>query len=242
MSRCRLPFRSFRIIAAAAALVVGMLAGSSRPAGAVGAQLAFNPPASNVVVGGNVNLDLTVASVTDLGGYDLALQFNPALVHLVSLSDSGFVANPPSGNLVTCVPATIDNTAGTATKTCTTLLSAALGPPVPGTGVSTVAATALMHAQFTGVAAGGASLTLTGTTLQGPTGTNISVTLGTGGITVTSATSVGGVAEQPDRAALPSASSARGGRPTAYLLGGALLAMVAAIAAGGWYLRQRKVW
>lgn len=243
MNRRRLPSRSIRIVAVTTALVIGALAGSSRPApaGALGAQLALNPPASNVGTGGTINVDVTVASVTDLGGYDLALQFNPALVHLVSLTDSGFVTTPPSGNLVTCVAATINNSTGTATKTCLTLLSATLGTPVPGTGVSAVGATALLHAQFSGVAAGVAWLTLSGTTLQGPTGTNIPVTLGTASITVTAASSVGGIAEQPDLAALPSSASSRDGRATAYALGGALLVMVAVVGAGGWYTRQTRV-
>jgi hypothetical protein len=243
VNRRHLPSRSIRIVAVTTALVIGALAGSSRPApaGASGAQLAFNPLASNVGVGGTVNVDVTVASVTDLGGYDLALQFNPALVHLVSLTDAGFVTTPPSGNLVTCVAATINNSTGTATKTCLTLFSATLGPPVPGTGVSAVGATALIHAQFTGVGVGVASLTLSGTTLQGPTGTNIPVTLGTGSITVTATSSVGGIAQQPDLAALRSSASSRGGRATAYMLDGALLAMVAVLGAGGWYLRQTRV-
>jgi hypothetical protein len=232
--------RATRIFLVGTALVIAAMTGALRtvPAGAVNAQLAFSPTASSVGVGATVNVDITIASVTDLGGYDLALQFNPARVHLVagSFTDSGFVVNPPSGNLVTCVVATINNSAGTATETCTTLLSSVLGPPVPGTGVTTTTARALMRAQFTGVTTGVASLTITGTTLQGPTGIDIPVSLGTGSITVTAAQSVGGIAEQPDVAALPSATASSGRDYTPGIV--AVVVFLAAAGAAVWRRRR----
>jgi hypothetical protein len=51
--------------------------------------------------------------------------------------------------------------------------------------------------------------------------------------------SVGGIAEQPDVAALPARTSS-GGDPMAYTLGGAALALVAVIGAGSWYVRRKR--
>ena len=240
MNRHQLSLRTIKIVTVAALVFFGTLAGSPGPSsvGAVGAQLAFSPASANVAVAGTLNVDITVASVTDLGGYDLALQFNPALMHVVSLTDSGFVPNPPSQNIVACPIAAINNISGTATANCTTVFSSVLGPPAPGTGVSTTSATALMHAKFTGVAAGLASLTLTGTTLQGPTGLAIAVTLGSGSITVGVPASVGGVAEQPDLTVLPAAMAPSADHRKTYVLGS--IALVIAVGAGGWYMRRKQ--
>jgi hypothetical protein len=204
--------------------------GRPMPASATTAQIAFSPSSSTVAVGGNVNVDITVADVSNLGGYDVFLQFNPAVVHLTSLVDSGFVRTNPT-NIVVCNNSnqgTIDNSAGTATESCATVV---IFPP-PGPGVSTVAATALMHASFTAVGAGTSSLTLTGTTLQDPLGNAIAAALGTGSITVTAAQSVGGIAEEPDVAALPSRNSPPHHAGAAYALAGAALVAAATALAG----------
>ena len=238
MKRHQLSFRTISMVTVAVVVSFGTLAGSpgASSVGAVGAQLAFSPASANVAVAGTLNLDITIANVTDLGGYDLALSFNPALVHLVNLTDSGFVPNPPSQNIVACPIAAINNMSGTATANCTTVFSSALGPPAPGTGVSTTSATALLHAKFTGVAAGLASLALTGTTLQGPTGLPIAVTLGTGTITVAVPASVGGVSERPDLTKLAAARVGSDNHMTAYIFGS--IALLITTAAGGLYVRR----
>jgi hypothetical protein len=107
-------------------------------------------------------------------------------------------------------------------------------------GVSTVAATALMHASFAAVGVGTSSLTLTGTALQDPLGAAIPATLGTGSITVTAATSVGGIAEEPHLAALRSESApARGGGAGALAGGAALVVLLTVIAGLAWRRRAR---
>lgn len=221
-------------IVALSAVVVG-LGVSTRcpiPARATSAELAFSPSSASVAVSANVAVDITVANVTNLGGYDVYLQFNPSRVHLASLSDAAFVTS--GGNIVVCNPATIDNSAGTATDSCGTI--APFGTPGPG--VSTVAPKALMHASFAGVAPAASSLTLTGTALQDPFGAPIPATLGVGSIAVTA--SVGGSAGLPDVSASP--SQTRGARSSTppYLpmtLGIGLLAIVVVgvvYAAGVW--------
>ena len=209
--------------------------GRPLPAGAGTTQIAFSPSSSAVTVGGTVNVNITVADVSNLGGYDLFLQFNPAIVHLTSLVDSGFVRNNPT-NIVVCSNsnrATIDNSAGTATESCATVNIFGLGP-----GVSTVAAVALMQGSFTAVGTGTSPLTLTGTTLQDPSGSAIAATLGTGSITVTAAQSVGGIAEQPDVAALSSGAASSGHHYVVYVLGIAIALSVVVVCAAGWR-RQR---
>ena len=163
------------------------VAGSAAKTQATTAQLAFSPSSASVAMGGNVAVDITVANVSNLGGYDVSLQFNPAIVHLGSLADAGFVTS--GGNIVACNTATIDNTAGTAQDSCATI--SPFGPPGPG--VSTVAPRALLHASFTGVGVGKSALTLSGSDLLDPNGAQIPVMLGTGSITVAAATSVGGI-------------------------------------------------
>ena len=218
------------------ALLASFPGGGGRPpaAQAASAQLAFSPSPSSVAVGGNVAVNITVANVSNLGGYDVHVQFNPAIVNVTSLVDAGFVTG--GGNIVVCNPATIDNSAGTATAACATI--SPFGTPSPG--VSTVGPTALMQATFTGVATGTSSLTLTGTTLENPNGNPIAAKPGTGSITVTAA-AVGGVTELIDGRALPPQANAAGASRPPYvplLIAAGLLAAVAA--ASGYSLRRRN--
>ncbi len=144
------------------------------------AQLAFSPPTATVPIGTSLPVDITVASIPadpGLGGYALALTFNPAVVRLDSLTDSGFVTS--GQNIVICTPATIDNTAGKATASCTAI--PLFGQP----GVSTTAPVALMHGAFTALAPGTSALSLAGTTLQAPSGADLAVSLSDGAIQVT---------------------------------------------------------
>jgi hypothetical protein len=165
---------------------------------AVTADVAFSPSSSSVAVGSNRAVDITVANVSNLGGYDVYVYFNRAVVHMTSLTDAGFVTS--GGNIVVCNTATINNSAGWATDSCATF--SPFGTPMPG--VSTVTPntpTALMHASFTGMAAGKSVLTLTGTqgttVLKDPNDNPIAATLGTGSITVTAA-GVGGITQLVD--------------------------------------------
>ncbi len=235
MERClplqRLYWPFAFLVAAMFALVAG---GGSPVAQADSAQLAFSPSSSSVAVGGNFAVDITVANVSNLGGYDVQLQFNPAIVHVASLTDAGFVTG--GGNIVVCNPATIDNSAGTATDACSTV-------PIfgtPGPGVSTIAPKALLHASFTGVTAGTSPLTLTGSTLEDPFGAPIAAAPGTGSITVTAA-SVGGVAQLTGVGTLPAQTSGADSSRQPYLLIMLAVGLLAAAAAGaGYAIRWRR--
>jgi hypothetical protein len=207
------------------AVVFGLLAvAMPTQAAAATNQMDFSPASATVAAGGTVNVDITISNVTNLGGYDLYLQFDPAVVHLTSLVDAGFVTNNPTNVVVCNNPATIDNTAGTATDSCDT----AAFPP-PGPGVSTTTPVALMHASFTGVSSGTSSLTLNGTDLLDPSGIQLAPapTLGTGSITVSG--SVGGVAMMPDVGALHSARASTSGAGQVRLFVLAAIAIAAVI-------------
>lgn len=161
------------------------------PVGAGGAQLTFEPAETGIPLGGSGNVVIMVANVNNLGGYDLFIQFDPAVVNMTALNDLGFVTG--GGNIVVCNSAMIDNVAGSGSIFCATI--APFGTPVPG--VSTVSAQPMVHASFMVVGAGVSLLTMTGTELQDPNGAQISASLSSGSITSTAA-AVGGVAELAD--------------------------------------------
>jgi hypothetical protein len=231
-------FRPRRLPWLSLVVLVGLLA-IAMPTRATAAtnQLDFSPGSATIAAGGTVNVDITISNVTNLGGYNLHLQFNPAVVHLTSLVDAGFVTNNPT-NVVVCNTATIDNTAGTATDSCAT----APFPP-PGPGVSATAPVALMHASFKGVGSGTSSLTLNGTNLLDPSGIQLTPapTLGTGSITVSGA-SVGGLAQMPDVGALRSSTASTGGGDQArlFVLAGIAIAILVSAAAGVAWRRARE--
>src|SRR5437868_9539760 len=166
-------------VLAAPTVVVLMLVGSPSRAVAATPQLAFSPPSATIAVGSDVNVDISVADVDaqpGLGGYDIALSFDPAVVHLTSLVDSGLVTQ--GQNIVICNPASIDNAAGTARASCGTL-------PIFGfPGVAVAAAAPLMHAVVSAQAAGSTTLSLAGSVLEDPAGESVTATLVAGSITV----------------------------------------------------------
>ena len=171
--------RRLFVFAAPTVAVLMLLVGSPSRAVAATPQLAFSPPSATIAVGSDVNVDISVADVDaqpGLGGYDIALSFDPAVVHLTSLVDSGLVTQ--GQNIVICNPASIDNAAGTATATCGTL-------PIFGfPGVSAGAPSPLLHAVFSAQAPGSATLSLAKSVLEDPVGGSLSVTFVPGSITV----------------------------------------------------------
>ena len=150
-------------------------------AGEVGAdgnvQVGFSPSAATPTAGEQFNVDVTVAKVAPepgLASYDLILSFDPSVVRLESLSDSGFV---PGGELVViCVTGEIDNVGGSVNATCTAI------PLFGAPGVSTSEAIPLLHASFAAVAPGVSQLELSGA-LFGPDGEVISADFETGTVT-----------------------------------------------------------
>jgi len=218
-----------RMMAGAAVLALTVIALSASPrivapAAATSTQVGFSPSPAAVPVGAGANVDITVAKVSNLGGYDVFVQFNPAIVRMTGLVDAGFVTG--GGNIVACNPATIDNVAGTATTSCATI--SPFGTPGPG--VATAGSTALLRASFEGVGGGVSPLTLTGTQLQNPSGSPIPATLNSSSIHAS--LGVGGVAEAPavGGPAVDAEAGERGGPPSFLSL--LLLALLAVVVGG----------
>ncbi len=190
MTRLRLLALGLGLLSLAGAASIWLALGARPPAASATTSptLAFSPTAQTVALSQAAAVDVTIATVTNLGGYDLWVFFNPAVVQMTGLTDAGFVTANPT-NIVVCNTPVIDNTAGSGNLSCATV-------PVfgtPGPGVSTTTAVALAHATFNAAANGTSGLALsnvsTATTLQDPLGVDITpIVLGAGSITVGSST------------------------------------------------------
>ncbi len=185
---------------------LGLLAAAPHPGHAAGpAQLGFAPSASHAAPGATVAIDVTVADVTGLGGYDLQLSFDPAVLRLGSLQDSGFVAS--SGNLVTCVPATIDNSTGHAVAACFTIPLFSSSP-----GAAATTPVPVIHASFVALRPGSSTLSLAGSDLKDAAGGLIPVTVSAGSVDVAPAAAA---APSPTGSAPSATSQAPTASPTA---------------------------
>lgn len=215
-----------------AAVIIFALVGSSAYAGG-GVEISFSPESTSTTVGATVAVDVNIANVVPdpgLAGYDLILTFDPAVVRLDSLDDSGFVES--SENVVICVTGEIDNVGGSVNANCTAI-------PLSGApGVSTTAPVALLHGSFTGVGPGASPLTLSGT-LSGPDGSPIAASFGSGAIEVTAAAppppETVAAGATPDAETLPGAGTLGPNRPSSQwaavltLVGAAVLVLSSSV-------------
>ena len=167
-------------LAALAALAVAVLFAPA-PAGAQA-----DPTLSIVPESASVQSDATsfqtniyvsrVTNETGLGGYDIYVNYNPSIVQAVSGTHSGFVEN--TENIVVCVSAYIDNTAGHIILSCVTVPLFLVNGPTSST------PQLLATATFRPVAPGISPLTLEGTTLTDPFGASLEMTIENGQVTV----------------------------------------------------------
>lgn len=166
-----------------ASLVAASFAMSQRGAHAAGAAvISVSPATATANVGDDVPLDIDAANVTaapGIGGYVIALQWNPAVLALTSIADAGWVTGSKSV-FVWCTTPTIDNTAGKAEYDCNPLMAF-------GSGVTTSGPQALAHAVFHAKAPGTTAIDLSGSTLQNPSNISTSSTLTNGSVTVAEA-------------------------------------------------------
>lgn len=209
-------------LAALLLLSSSLLPGRMLRALASNAQVAVSPSSSTLLTGASETVTITVANVTNLGGYDLSLAFSPSVVHLNSLADAGLFRG--GKNIVVCSTPVIDNNAGTASASCATVPF--FGTPFPGVDVTTPAA--LVTGSFTALSAGVSAVDLTGTTLDNPSGTPVSSSLTNGSITVQTPVPVGGFA---DAAPTPAAGAEARGRRWEVAAAGGALVIAAALAA-----------
>jgi hypothetical protein len=121
-----------------ATTLLALLAG---PASA--ATLSFSAVPTPVHVGDAFALDVRVADVTDLYGFQFDLGFDPTIIRAVEVGEGNFLAS--GGGATSFVPGDIDNTLGLVLFTGNTLLGPAGG--VSGEGV-------LAHLKFQALAEG----------------------------------------------------------------------------------------
>ena len=243
-SRHALTFAALFLAAAVAVALAALLRGDVRPAAAGGAAgLGFSPPASTIAGATPEAVDLTLTNAGGVAGYEAWIAFNGAVVHLNSLTDAGFLANPnPSGtpqNTVVCTTPTVTASYGHLACNVLTLPPPFPPPVLPSAGSTPVS---LVHSVFSAAGTGTSPLSLTAvasgtpqtTLLLDANSTPIPATLGSGSVTVggtpTSGVpaSVGGFAELPQLAAAP---PDRAGAPPVALLAivaGSLLAVALA--------------
>ncbi|MHB8376804.1 MAG: hypothetical protein ACYDEB_07595 [Dehalococcoidia bacterium] len=239
---------------ASLSLIVAWLAQADRHTASAltPANVGFAPPSSTLVLGATPvpTVDVSVTNVSGLGGYDAWVTFNPSVVQLNGLQDSGFLGNPnPQGtpqNPVLCNTPTI--TAGYGHLTCSIL---PLPPPFPAPVLPSAGSTPapLIHASFSPLVAGTSPLGLTAvvnstpetTTLMDVNSTPLAASLGAGSITVNSVSpAVGGIAEEPAIAALPPrAASSHLPRDLWLAFGLAAGAAALLIMSVGWVRRRR---
>ena len=166
------------ILGALVVLAVAITATTGRAAADGSPSVEFVPSDTAVAVGETVTVDVTVGKVPNelgLGGYDLVLTYDPTVLRLESLADTGFVAG---GDLVViCVTGTIDHQGGSVNANCTPI--PLLGAP----GVSNADPFPLLNANFLALAPGRSELRLTGE-LYSPDGSGISAALQVGTVTV----------------------------------------------------------
>jgi len=173
---CSLPCLAL-VIAASALFTTASARAAPRAAPSVVSIAADSPTVSADVLSFPVNVSVNqITNETGLGGYDLYLNYNPSVIQAVSAVDSGFVQN--SQNIVVCVSAYIDNTAGQIILSCVTVPLFLVNGPTSST------PQLLATATFRPVAPGISPLTLEGTTLTDPFGASLEMTIENGQVTV----------------------------------------------------------
>jgi len=185
-----------------AAILIGALASGRVPAaGAATASISVSPASVSFAAGADISLDYTVANVASspgIGGYLIAVKFDPAVLEMTGMTDSGWV---PSGeNIVFCGASEIDNDAGTAVQYCS---------PVPlfgAPGVATDAPRAIARSSFHAKGAGTSTIDIAGSYLHSPSDTDIASTLENGSVTVTAAGTAAGPTSTPRPAATRTAA------------------------------------
>jgi hypothetical protein len=89
------------------------------------ATLSIDPTSQSTSTGTVVTVDVDIANVTNLYGYQFDLTFNPSVLSAVSSSEGSFLTT--GGNSTFFIPGTNDNVDGVVLATADTILSAVPG-------------------------------------------------------------------------------------------------------------------
>jgi Cohesin domain len=149
--------------------------------------VSITPDTKMVGLGGAFALEIGITNVSDLFAFQFDLGFGPGILSAQRISEGLFL---PGGGTTVFILGTIDNAAGTITATADSLIGAISG--VNGSGV-------LADVQFTALAPGTSTITLSNVLLLNSTLSPIDFSIGNGSVTVTSV---------PEPAALPLFGSA----------------------------------
>lgn len=88
------------------------------------ADISIDPTAQTTSTGTVVTVDVDIANVNNLYGFQFDLTFNPSILRAVSSTEGTFL---PSGGATFFIPGTNDNVGGTVAATADTLLTAING-------------------------------------------------------------------------------------------------------------------
>lgn len=179
-----------------AVTLTAVLAMTHRAARAAGpAVVAISPASASATVGDDIAIDITVTNVPEqpgLAGYDVTVTWDPAVLDLVSITDSGWLTS--GQNLVFPTAAQVPNigTRAAAKAACSLFFAVQ--------GFSTTAPRALVHAVFRAKAPGTTTISLAEgdppSSLVNPSGGDIAATL-TGGTVTVSALAVAAATDIP---------------------------------------------
>ncbi|NOZ05885.1 MAG: hypothetical protein GXP41_05975 [Chloroflexi bacterium] len=132
----------------------------------------IDPAQATAGLNGTLNVELKVANVVNMGGYELVINFDPAIVQVQNVTLGNFLSS--TGRTVSPLGPSVDNTAGRISIGSFSFGSQA-GPSGEGT-----LATIVMTPQAQGTSA----LTLSGLTLTDSAGNAIAATTQDGAITI----------------------------------------------------------
>lgn len=161
-------------------LALLLLAGGGRLAAQQPASIWVDPPSQTVgLEEGAFEVRIMVDDVTNpdgLGGYTLVMNYDPAVVRGLTITDTGFVSS--TDNPVLCPASAIDNDEGVLAHLCFTL------PIIPGAGPQTSEPQALVVVRFEPVAAGSTTLDISETTIIDPAGNGLEAATSNGEVSV----------------------------------------------------------
>jgi hypothetical protein len=92
--------------------------------------VSVQPASTTIAPGGTATLDVNIAGVTDLFGFQFDVLFGPSTLSATSETEGAFLA---AGGTTFFVPGTIDNVGGSVTNTANTLIGAISGVDGGGT-------------------------------------------------------------------------------------------------------------
>jgi hypothetical protein len=200
------------------------------------ASLSIDPPTLSIEPGsGPLEVRVLVSGVTQepgLGGYALALTFDPAVLRAVSVVDSGLLEE--TGNPVTCPASATDNDAGQLALFC-------LAAPIFGeNGVLAGEAELLATITFEPVAAGMTALDISESSISDPQGNALAATTSNGSVAVRPSPGPASEGTPSVGSGLPAAGAGGEVNTAPGLIVPLLLAIGGAVALGGALLLRRR--